>query len=534
MSSRTAAGDPVDITSEILESWDGQNVIDQTERLCTISSSHNAYRVSGSEGANEAADLIRDQFQDYGLQVHEESFDLPIWNLLSSPTMFYDIDGNISTTEDALELESFNADGYSMPTPVDGALYELVTLPLPHISYSSEVGGMPIDRDTWNSINTTGKVLMMGREVRWSPNWEQVFKEKLESEPPVAIIFFYWYSWMSYAEEYSQSSTGGRPLGIVGPVFWDLNIAVGSLNYTQGHMLKELAHNNSELRVSIEIRSRITEGQHRNIIADIPSSSGSSQYVILGAHYDTVMCEGYIDNSASVATLLEIGRMVQQAMDSGKFEMQHGLRIIAFAGEELGLAGSINYVNAHRDEMADIVSALIVDCIGSQTLQVTDPGPSGDFDLSSLADIAAQQLNSSYVVEDITGSDHSSFLNPAGVAETYNWYWQEDLDLHGVQGVVSSMLFCSYPITIYESSTGSIRGHIHTPSDSISGVQDTDWINKDQLQDQAELVALTTLYAIDIRSLDQGWDWIYLMPIMMVAIIVCGYIIFRQVQRHRP
>ena len=502
--------------------------------MCMISASYNAYRVSGSEGANEAADLIRDQFQDYGLQVYEESFDLPVWNLLSPPALFYDIDGNISTTEDTLEVESFNADAYSKPTPVDGAFYELVTLPLPQISFSSAVGGRPIDRDTWDSINTTGKVILMGREVRWSPNWEQVFKEKLESEPPVAIIFFYWYSWMSYSEEYSQASTGGRPLGSVGPVFWDQNIAVGWLNYTQGHMLKELVQNNSELRVSIEIRSQITEGQHRNIIADIPSSSGSSQYVILGAHYDTAMCEGYIDNSASVATLLEIGRMVQQAMDSGKFELQYGLRIIAFAGEELGLAGSINYVNAHRDEMADVVSVLIVDCIGSQILQVTDPDPSEDFDLNSLADIAAQQLNISYVVEDNVGSDHSSFLYPDGTAETYNWYWQEDLDLHDVQGVVSSMLFCSYPITIYESSTGSISGHIHTPSDSISGVQDTDWINEDQLQDQAELVALTTLYAIDIGSGDQDWGWIYLMPILMVAIIVGGYIIFRQVRRPRP
>ena len=51
-----------DVEGLALDGWDGQNVLDLTESLCEISARHPSYRMSGSDGANEAADFIMERF----------------------------------------------------------------------------------------------------------------------------------------------------------------------------------------------------------------------------------------------------------------------------------------------------------------------------------------------------------------------------------------------------------------------------------------------------------------------------------------
>ena len=150
------------------------------------------------------------------------------------------MDGNLTSIDDDLGISSFQAESYSYPTPEDGVRAELVSLPLPDIANIDEAGDRPIDTVYWNTVNITDKVLLIGREVRWGSYWEQVFKLKIMRETPSAIIFCYSSSMMSFSDEYSQSSTGGRPLGSVGPIFWDLQIPIGSVNYSDGRMLAAL------------------------------------------------------------------------------------------------------------------------------------------------------------------------------------------------------------------------------------------------------------------------------------------------------
>ncbi|MCG7845256.1 MAG: hypothetical protein MIO90_07490, partial [Methanomassiliicoccales archaeon] len=109
-----------DLTSVLEEHWNGQNVIELAEELCEISADHPTYRVSGTEGADQAADLIASEFRSYGLQVSEETFDLPVWTLLSEPTLVCDMEGDSSSTEDDLTVGSFQAESYSIPTPSEG------------------------------------------------------------------------------------------------------------------------------------------------------------------------------------------------------------------------------------------------------------------------------------------------------------------------------------------------------------------------------------------------------------------------------
>jgi len=507
----------------IHQNLNGENIIDLTQQLCDISAGHPAYRVAGSAGAGEAADMIAQTFQDYGLEVSEESFEMPVWDLSASPYLFYDDDGDPNT--DMVAVASFNAEGFSLP--IEG-IKELATLPLPSTLNRVSIGNEPIDEEAWSNVNTTDKALLIGREVRWDTDWEQTFKDKLAEQPPSVIIFHYSYSWMSYAEQYSQLSTGGRPLGSAGPFFWDLDIAVGCVNYSDGQTLKASAMNGRTANISIP--SSCGSGLHRNIVADIPSSDGSDKIVLLGAHYDTVMCEGYIDNTASVATLLETARVIQEAKTSGEIELRYNLRFVAFAGEEMGLVGSIHYVKDHLDELSDHVAVMVADCIGSRSLEVTYAYSTGDPNINEVVEQASQTLDVPFSIAQMDGSDHTSFIYPSQISANLQSYWGVDLGLQSTTGIQNAVLFYSYPMTIYDEPGGPVKGLIHTSLDSISGVEDPSWVDEQDLKDQAEVFALSALAAAAEADDGTEWSWYYGIPIVM-AVALLVLLMFRRTSR---
>jgi hypothetical protein len=75
-----------------------------------------------------------------------------------------------------------------------------------------------------------------------------------------------------------------------------------------------------------------------NVIAD--SKGGDPNHVVVvDAHLDAVYGAGMLDNGSGSATILDIAQMLKNVKPVNK------LRFIWFGGEELGLLGSINYVN---------------------------------------------------------------------------------------------------------------------------------------------------------------------------------------------
>ncbi len=68
-----------------------------------------------------------------------------------------------NTTVDQSEIAPFQCEHYSWPTSPGGVFADLVILPLPAAASYSEIGARPIDMTEWNSINTTGKILLIGQ-----------------------------------------------------------------------------------------------------------------------------------------------------------------------------------------------------------------------------------------------------------------------------------------------------------------------------------------------------------------------------------
>jgi hypothetical protein len=520
-----AAGVDTSVADRLIdENWDGDNVISLTEELCDISSNNLAFRVSGSQGADEAAHFIAERFTSYGLQVTVENFTMPVWNLTDEPTLTVDADGNSSTPDDTV-IGSFNCESFSKPTPYGGLVAELVSLPLPPASNYYEVGRRAIDRQAWDSINITGKVLLIGREVRWSYGWEGVFKDKLLAQPPAAVIYHYHYPWMSYAQYSSQLSSGGLPLGDMGPVFWNLNISVGSVNYSDGQLLVQTALDGGLVNMSVP--SVINQGTHSNVVADVKTGSVPSKLVLFGAHYDTVLSEGYVDNSAGVAAVLETARMVQEAVNSGDLKLKYGMRFVAFAGEEMGMAGSLHYVSMHQDKMKDQVASIIADSIGSSDLKVTLAGSDGEVDLNFVADEACGRLGIARVYQDLAGSDHYAFMFPYWMSNKLKSTWGKDLNIG--RGLESTSTMCVYsgPLTMYDNPGSEANGRIHTSLDSREAVEAGEWIEEQDLLDQAQVYALMALYT-GIGVYEPDYDYLPYVIVLVAVTLVIAFFMLRQ------
>jgi len=110
-----------------------------------------------------------------------------------------------------------------------------------------------------------------------------------------------------------------------------------------------------------------------NVIAEVAGREHDS-ICIVGAHYDAIVAEGdpftfapgANDNASGVAAVMEIARLVKRY----RFRPEHTIRFVAFAAEELGLHGSIDYVTKAATADDHIIMMINHDMIS----YLADPG----------------------------------------------------------------------------------------------------------------------------------------------------------------
>ncbi|MGN6800238.1 MAG: M28 family metallopeptidase [Gaiellaceae bacterium] len=114
------------------------------------------------------------------------------------------------------------------------------------------------------------------------------------------------------------------------------------------------------MHVRVKIGGRFVPGRReRNVIADIQGRD--EKHVIVCAHYDSVWRgNGAIDNATGVEGVRRVGEALV-----GR-DLEHGVRLIGFAAEEIKLTGSRYYVDEAnlREQLDDILGVVNLDCIG--------------------------------------------------------------------------------------------------------------------------------------------------------------------------
>jgi hypothetical protein len=179
----------------------------------------------------------------------------------------------------------------------------------------------------------------------------------------------------------------------------------------------------SRARVATEIVR--TRKPVRNVVAGLTGSDStlSKEWVVVGAHYDHLglgdrnslapsqigqIHHGADDNASGTAGVLELARLAAK----NKSEFKRSLLFITFAGEELGLLGSSNYVNHPTIPLDHVMGMINMDMIGrvnNDRLFVGGVGTSPSFkpwleDFNKSAHLQLDYSDSGYAA-----SDHMSF-----------------------------------------------------------------------------------------------------------------------------
>jgi Zn-dependent M28 family amino/carboxypeptidase len=97
-----------------------------------------------------------------------------------------------------------------------------------------------------------------------------------------------------------------------------------------------------------------------NVVGEIRATRQTDQWIVLGAHYDSVKdCPGANDNATGVAVVYEIARYL-----SALQQRNVNVYIVFFDEEERGLIGSRAFAKKLKEEKIDVLSAHTIDQMG--------------------------------------------------------------------------------------------------------------------------------------------------------------------------
>lgn len=485
------------IEQQVLAAVNGSRAYDYDVELEKIAYKHYEFRSGGSPGAEETAYWIKGQFESFGLDAWLEPFEFTTWNLTDRPSLIVDDDGNLTTIYDQSTMETFTPVHLSWPTPANGVLSDLVVLPLPPAADRSEIGWRPINDTEW-AVDTTGKVILTGKEVRWSGSWLAKLNQKLTTQTPAALIYTCWYDWMSFTPPLMGSAEG--------KTYWNPPLPVGFVDYSEGSWIR---NRESTVNVSafFSIKSVIGTGTHYNVVGKVDGYKNPEKYVIVSSHYDTVTCSGFCDNGAGTAGVIELAKVVASAVQNGTYRPRYTLLFVAFTDEEFWLVGSINYVKLHKSEMANIVAVLNLDCIGSDNFSYTETEPSNGIDLDLIVKRSAQDVGITSSIESPGGSDHETFRDPVWADASYQSFWGLDANISDAVPVKSSLVLISRPLFYSEKWDSGNPGWIHTFYDNSTSTQTLSWVETGDLENQIKVAALTILRVSPVPGIPGDVDY---------------------------
>jgi aminopeptidase YwaD len=175
-------------------------------------------------------------------------------------------------------------------------------------------------------------------------------------------------------------------------------------------------------KISLQVGVEHTRAQVNNVLAYLPGET--DEYVIVGAHYDHLgrgnfdslapsqigqIHPGADDNASGTAGTLELARHFAGLHT----KLRRGILFANFAGEELGLLGSEEWVKHPTRPIEKAVAMLNMDMIGrikDDKIFVGGVGTGSSFAELLKGTQTKAHLNVEYSLGGYSSSDHTSFL----------------------------------------------------------------------------------------------------------------------------
>ena len=159
-----------------------------------------------------------------------------------------------------------------------------------------------------------------------------------------------------------------------------------------------------------------------NVVGSILATTETDQWIVIGAHYDSVKdCPGANDNATGVALVYSVAKHVA-SLETRNFN----LKIVFFDEEERGLIGSKAYAKQLLDDKVNVVSVHTIDQLGWD--EDGDRGIELEVPTDQIRDQyskVAGEYNYTFPIQisDVTSTDHRSFRQlgfaATGITEEY-------------------------------------------------------------------------------------------------------------------
>lgn len=326
------------------------------ENIMKVFSDTAYIRVGGRPEEKKAAEYLRQQVAEFGLEAALEPFDVPLGDI-----------------EEAMLL----VDGVSIPckgymcagsSTVEAPFYYLRT------------------NDAWSLRQCKGKIVLIDGYLGY---W--IYQDLLENG---AVGFVTYDGHVNYADR-DIDARELRSYVSNGKIIPGVNI-----NVKDAVSLIEKGVKSAK----IVLIQKEYMGTSQNVVLDMPGEVG--EYIVFTAHYDsTPLSQGAYDNMSGSIGLLGI------AEHFAKNPHRYGLRFVWCGCEERGLLGSKAYCTAHEEELSKIILNINLDMIGCIMGKFIACATAEEKLVNYIEYFAAEMGHEIKVSQDVYSSDSTPFAD---------------------------------------------------------------------------------------------------------------------------
>lgn len=326
------------------------------ENIMKVFSDTAYIRVGGRPEEKKAAEYLRQQVVEFGLEAALEPFDVPLGDI-----------------EEAMLL----VDGVSIPckgymcagsSTVEAPFYYLRT------------------NDAWSLRQCKGKIVLIDGYLGY---W--IYQDLLENG---AVGFVTYDGHVNYADR-DIDARELRSYVSNGKIIPGVNI-----NVKDAVSLIEKGVKSAKIVLS----QKEYMGASQNVVLDMPGEV--DEYIVFTAHYDsTPLSQGAYDNMSGSIGLLGI------AEHFAKNPHRYGLRFVWCGCEERGLLGSKAYCAAHEGELSKIVLNINLDMIGCIMGKFIACATAEEKLVNYIEYFAAEMGHEIKVSQDVYSSDSTPFAD---------------------------------------------------------------------------------------------------------------------------